>query len=198
MALNAAGFERFAAAAMETGLSGRDAVVATAIAAAESGLDNSAVGGPNSNGTRDWGGWQINDVHKGSGFDPAQGVRDLAYNAKWMHRISNGGKDWTPWSAYNNGRYARFLPNAVAAVTSLGAQLPAGEIVDNVTDAVGDAAKDAASAVTSPLEAIGGFVGALSDPHTWQRVGLIAGGTLAVVLAFVAIGKDTIVKGITP
>ncbi len=36
-------------------------------------------------------------------------LKDPETNVEWAYKISNGGTDWTPWSAYNNGSYRKFL-----------------------------------------------------------------------------------------
>ncbi len=80
---------------------------AVAVATAESGLVID--GRPSS--TDDWGLWQINKPSHPYAF--AQGnqkLYDPAYNtfvAKNIWRAA--GNSWSPWSAYNNGSYRRYL-----------------------------------------------------------------------------------------
>jgi hypothetical protein len=62
--------------------------------------------------------WQINDrAHP----DVSMAVADSpsgAARAAWQ--ISGHGRNWRPWSSFNSGSYARFLPRARAAVKELG------------------------------------------------------------------------------
>jgi hypothetical protein len=108
------------------GFGGNDLVVAVAVALAESGgrpgIDNA---GLNSDGSVDYGLWQINSVHTASGFDPAR-ASDPTYNAAWARRVFLGaGGNWTPWVTYNNGAYQQHL--AIARDAVAGGSPRAGE-----------------------------------------------------------------------
>ena len=74
-------------------------VVGEAIMRAESGARPDAIGGPNYNGTYDYGCWQINDTKRA--LDPDVGTKIAWY--KYNH------SGWSPWVAWKNGRYRRFL-----------------------------------------------------------------------------------------
>lgn len=101
-----------AAAARAAGFSGDTLVTMVAIAKAESGW-RTVAGPPNDNGTRDWGVWQINDVH-----NPSQAVKTtLAANAQAAREVYDK-QGLTAWSVYNSGTYRRFLDEARAAVNS--------------------------------------------------------------------------------
>jgi len=95
-----------------------NAAVGIAIALAESGGKSDAVhhnaGPPPS---IDRGLWQINsrfhpEVTDAQAFDPVAAT-DAA------RRISKAGTDWTPWAAFRNNAYARYLPAAQSAVARL-------------------------------------------------------------------------------
>lgn len=101
-------------AAYQAGFRGDDLITAVAVAMAESGgrpdINNA---GTNSNGTVDYGLWQINSIHGpdlGKVYDPYYNAR-LAYGI-WQDRDST----WAPWSAYNNGSYTKFIGQAKQAV----------------------------------------------------------------------------------
>jgi len=98
--------------------------LAIAVAAAESGLNPRAVNvnqGPTGCSctydcrNEDWGLFQINlachvDNLKRRGIiQKAEDLFDPATNIAAAILISNGGRYWTPWAAYNNGSYLRFL-----------------------------------------------------------------------------------------
>lgn len=111
------------ALARAAGLGSADAITATAIAAAESGLNPAAVGDVKlENGT--WGPsvglWQIRSVKseqgKGSARDAAQ-LTDPVFNAHSMAKISAYGTSFSPWSTYTSGAYQHYIPQARAAAT---------------------------------------------------------------------------------
>ncbi len=101
--------------AMEAGLDHERAVVATAIAWAESNLNPGAVGDEDL-ADHKWGPsiglWQVRSLraHLGTGQErDADRLRDPAFNARSMFTISRRGTDWSPWSVFGNGRYERHL-----------------------------------------------------------------------------------------
>lgn len=72
---------------------------AAAIMLAESGARPNAIGGPNYNGTYDYGCWQINNTKRA--LNPAVGTQIAWY--KYNH------SGWSPWVVYKTGAYKRFL-----------------------------------------------------------------------------------------
>lgn len=94
----------------------------TATVYAESAGYTEAVGGPNPNGTYDFGLFQLNSAHAGSmsqaefkalAFDPARAAvfaRKLYVNANYTLR---------PWYGYTNGSYKRHLPKAIVGVANM-------------------------------------------------------------------------------
>lgn len=77
---------------------------------AESGgnatIDNA---GTNRDGSTDYGLMQINSIHADMVGGNLEALRDPATNIKIAYSLSKGGTDWTPWSAYNNGKYLKWL-----------------------------------------------------------------------------------------
>ena len=55
----------------------------------------------NSNNTRDHGLFQINDIHRST--TDFTNIYDPVYNAQVAYRLSNGGKDFTPWGIGTSG-----------------------------------------------------------------------------------------------
>jgi lysozyme-like protein len=104
------------------------AVIAVAVGMAESYCQEHAKGhnGPTGgcpNGSVDRGLWQINSC-----YHPEVG-KHCAFkancNARAAKHISDHGKNWSPWSAYNSGAYRQFLEVAQQAVDQVwGAPLP--------------------------------------------------------------------------
>jgi hypothetical protein len=82
-----------------------DPELAAAVAMAESGGGNVLAVG---DGGTSFGLWQIHTPAHPQ-FS-AQALLDPNYNARAAFTISNQGADWSPWSAYNNGAYKRYLP----------------------------------------------------------------------------------------
>ncbi len=87
------------------------------IAKAESA--GGALGGPNTNGTYDYGIWQVNSSH---GFDPKRLLTDAQYNAQAAVQVFNGqaqstGNGFGAWSTYNG---SPSLQSDVAALLGSG------------------------------------------------------------------------------
>lgn len=70
-----------------------------AIMRAESGARPNAIGGPNYNGTFDYGCWQINNTPRA--LDPLTGTKIAWY--KYNH------SGWYPWTVYKTGAYLRYF-----------------------------------------------------------------------------------------
>lgn len=70
-----------------------------AIMRAESGARPNAIGGPNRNGTYDYGCWQINNTP--GALDPIAGTQIAWY--KFNH------SGWYPWTVYKTGAYLRYF-----------------------------------------------------------------------------------------
>jgi hypothetical protein len=86
-----------------------------AIALAESGGRIGAVGGPNSNGTYDYGLWQINSSH--SAYDRHSLLTDPLYNARAAVSIYQS-QGLSAWSTYTSGAYRSHLDAASKALVS--------------------------------------------------------------------------------
>jgi hypothetical protein len=86
-----------------------DPKLAAAIALAESGGATGAI--VRSSKEYSVGLWQINTrVHPYTVDD----MKDPQKNAAAAFKISHGGTNWKPWSAYNNGRYKIFQTGILA------------------------------------------------------------------------------------
>ena len=82
---------------------GSQANIALAIAQAESGLKYDAIG-KNTNGTLDVGLFQINDIHGHS----VEERLDIERNVEIAYELYERD-NWTPWVAFNNGSFKKFL-----------------------------------------------------------------------------------------
>lgn len=111
--------------AIKAGLDSERAIMATAIAWAESGLNPDAVG-DESLADEKWGPsvglWQIRSLraHLGTGQERDQRkLHDPDFNAASMVKISSSGANWAPWSVFGTGKYQEYLNDVRVAVTRL-------------------------------------------------------------------------------
>lgn len=134
--------------------------VAVAVALAESSGNSDALNDANSNGSSDYGLFQINSVH--AGLLNSHNWRDPADNARMAFAISSGGTNWRPWVAYTSGRYRAYLPRAKRATGS-----PVGSLPGAGSGAVPAGLPSASD---------------LLDGNTWLRFGyVIVGGVLILI-----------------
>lgn len=150
--------------AVQAGVTGQNATIATAIALAESGGDTDVIH-HNSNGSDDFGVWQINSVH--STLLNSHNWRDPSDNAAMMFSISNGGRNWSPWSTFKSGAYLAHMSAASAA--------PDTSVTGGVTTV---------GSTENPFTALQNFAQIISNPHTWARLGLVVGGGFLIMTAF--------------
>lgn len=150
--------------AKNAGVTGSNIAIATAIALAESGGDTDVVSKPNRNGTVDKGLWQINSVH--ADLLATYNYADPAQNAQMMFILSHNGTNWSAWSTYKSGAYLVHLPAAQAATPDTSGS---GSVntVSNSMD----------------FSAIQNFAKLISDPRTWQRMGMVIGGGVMILVA---------------
>jgi hypothetical protein len=88
---------------------GSDCRVALAVQRAENLAGKCEIYHYNSDGTLDWGYFQINTVHLKR---PGLNLRDLLdckANIDFAYQLFQESRGFTPWSTYNSGRYRQFL-----------------------------------------------------------------------------------------
>lgn len=152
--------KQIATAVIGAGFPTKDQATAVAIALAESG-GNPAATNRNSNGSTDYGLFQINSIHaailrSGSWSNP----NDNARMAKQVY--ADAGNSFRPWVAYTSGSYLAFVGRGRTAV---GVAPDWGEL-----QKWGD---------TKP--GLGAFVSIYTDTDLWVRVGMfVAGGMLII------------------
>lgn len=130
--------------------------------------------------------WQINvNVHP---YTKTQ-MQDPAQNATAAWKISNGGTNWKPWSAYNNGAYLLYLTQARTASkarTTDGGSTPqqsGGDVlIDELTGAV-----DSIQGITYPIAATKAWI---SDRNNIFRIVKVLAGGAIVVLGLKLIVKQ--------
>lgn len=154
----------------------QDVSLATAISFAESGGRVDAVGGPNKNGTYDYGLWQINSVHKA--YDKDKLLADPQYNANAAHEIFVG-QGWKAWSSFNNNSYAKFLGQAQSASS----QITGATAVTVPVSSDGQATPDGAN----PADQYSGITKVLwyvsNGNDFWKRVGIGLGGVSLLIIS---------------
>jgi hypothetical protein len=151
------------AAARAAGLSAAAAVVATAVALAESGGDDQVLGDvslQNSTWGPSVGIWQIRTLKSETGTGSDRDILALRGNpgrqAQAMRNISNGGTNWKPWSVFTSGAYRQYLGQAQGAGSSStagGAVTPVG--LDDITGGIGSTAAAAVDAARDLLVKLG-------------------------------------------
>lgn len=105
------------------GFSGEGLRIAYAVAMAESSGNARAHNPDVSTGDNSYGLFQINmlgamgpERRKQYGLNSNDDLYDPYVNAKVAYKMSNGGKNWQPWSTYKRGDYKKFLGGADVAV----------------------------------------------------------------------------------
>ncbi len=189
----------------EAGWNESDIPMGVAIALAESGGRTAALNTSNSNGSRDYGLFQINSVHKAllDRYD----WRDPVQNAAMARKIfEDAGRKWTPWSVYKSGSYKKFFTGKSESsagytiddgglVPNDSDGLPGGEewIVPNdsdgmPTDSSGDWAEN--TELGKPFSFFDlGFIG---TPMFWQRFGIGALGVALVITGIIIVFRQPI------
>jgi hypothetical protein len=190
--------------ARNAGFTGVHLVEAVSVALAESTGDASEIT-HDSNGTADYGLWQINSVH--TEYNTSQ-LLDPAYNAAAAFKLSKGGTDWSAWTTFHNQRAQAEIPAAVALINKSGSgdNLSVGKGGTTVTGAgfdwnpfnwPGDVAGGVGGVIGGTTDALGGIssaVNRLLSPTFWLRVGEWIAGAALVVLGLVLVFKRDIVQ----
>ena len=179
--------QQIAGYAKAAGFPQNEIPTAVAVALAESGGNPAAVNRANTNGSVDYGLFQINTVHgplltQGDKFDPAANAR-MAFTV-W----SRAGNKWTPWSVYKSGSYRAFMPQG-----TLGAASPAP-----VGSAPQSPAGDPAAA-TPPPTTVAGFIDTFTQQFAQGFAGLLIRLGLLVLgaaMVLVSVAKVTGVSNV--
>lgn len=107
----------------QAGFRGGGLKMAYAIAMAESAGNAKAHNGNSGTGDNSYGLFQINMLgsmgparRKQYGLSSNEDLFDPLTNAKIAFKMSNGGKNWTPWSTYNRGDYMKYYGDNGATV----------------------------------------------------------------------------------
>lgn len=164
-------------------ITAHNAVIAVAVALAESGGQIKRSDNPNKDGSYDWGPWQINDK--------AHAVSDTAktnVGANWAlaYQISDRGTNWTPWTTYKQGKYLAFMAQAQAGVNN-----PDGSYQDQKE--IPNTPGSAAASIASDL-----LPDSWKQAATWIRVGEAVAGVILLGLVIVSIVGAQRIAGMVP
>jgi hypothetical protein len=88
---------------------GSDCRIALAIQRAENPQGKCEIYHYNSDGTLDWGYFQINTVHLQRPNLNLRDLLDCKANIDFAYQLFQEKHGFTPWSTFNNGRYRQFL-----------------------------------------------------------------------------------------
>lgn len=159
--------------------------VGIGIAMAESGGDPTVRGGPNRNGTYDYGLFQINSIHNPT----AQNWADPVVNAAMALKVyREAGNKWIPWSTYKAGTHHKFMTEASRTAGDMNRSGEFGEAWKNAAPAdlrlINAATSAAAAAAASPA---GQLVGALISPVLWRTVLVVLIAVVLIVAGIVVV-----------
>lgn len=179
-----------AKAAKAAGFPDNFLATAVAVALAESSGNPTATH-RNTNGTTDYGLWQINSIHK---TDLANGKwSDPTDNARMAYAVfRRAGNSWWPWSAFKSGRHAQYMSRGNEAVRAINAN-PLN--VSN-TFYSGDSStvtSNTALGVSGALKGVEIALNLLTQKNFWIRLGLIWGGILLAIAGMIWLGKSFVV-----
>jgi len=182
--------------ARAAGWSGDGLVMIVAIALRESGGQPSVIGdidNPHA-GCRSYGLVQINVCPTGTAGGNNAGnpwrmnptsLLDPVTNFRAAYEMSNGGKNFGPWTTYRSG----IAPADTARVRAALAGDP------SATSSTGDPTPGAALTSATPGPADGyAIFGWLTKWETWQRILLIMGGGAAIVAGVLIYKRETVGK----
>lgn len=166
--------QQIAGAASAAGFSGSNLTIAVAVALAESGGNPNAINN-NTNGSTDYGLWQINTVHgsllnQGNKFDPTD-------NAKMAYVVWKGS-GWSAWTTYNTGAYRAFMGKAALASGS-----------PTVPPSGGQAVSTTPTGIVGGTQNIISFFNLVGSPQLWANI-----GKLVLGCAFLVAGTLLLVK----
>lgn len=168
-----------AGAASSAGFTGSDLVTAVAIALAESSGETNVIGplpsGKNTDGTSDYGLFQINSSHKTL---LAQGNwKDPIANAKMAYSLYVArGRTFKDWTTYTTGSYLLHMPAAQIGVNTKSNPSSANTSTSDTT----------ATGVNSAS-----FISNLTNAETWRRTGEILLGGILILIAVTGLIEST-------
>jgi hypothetical protein len=154
--------------------------VMVAVGLAESGGNVHATH-VNSNGSTDYGVWQVNSIH---GFN-TETLLTLDGNAAAAKTVYDK-QGLRAWSTYNSGSYRKY-----AAAGQQGAASPDATASAPTSNVQGFGIPGAGT--IDWLQKAGGY---LTSGDFWKRVGLVVGGTILLIAGFVMFAKTEVARNV--
>lgn len=185
--------EEIAGWAKGAGFPQNEIATAVAVALAESGGRIDAIGGPNFDGSFDYGVWQINEKAHPEKFAAAEGQWWSVFNAQMAFKVwqERGGR-WTPWSVYNSGAYRLYLARGEKA-----AQNPHTPTVNDPSavkeiNVLGESITQMGNAVKAIAGAVVKAGGWLSESENWVRVAQVGIGAGLLIAAITVVIRPAV------
>lgn len=157
----------------------RDLTIAVAVALAESkGVTNATNRNTDARKTTDLGVWQINNywhsdlIAKGNWSDPASNAA-MAYTIK----TTRGG--WSQWTTFKTGSYFAFMARAEKAASA---------VQSGTIPTMGPGPNDPAANMDGDSSDGNSGLKALTNPHSYLRLGMIITGAAFILVALVMLG----------
>jgi len=192
--------QQIAGYAKAAGFPPGEIATATAVALAESGGETTATNNKNTNGSIDYGLWQINTVHgsllnQGDKFNPLDNARMAL--VVWQR----AGNKWTPWTVYKTSAYRTHMG---AATMGAAAPIDPQELVGSPGDTstvpagttVGSSPLDMLGPIGTALGSVVGIFNRLTSGSLWLRIGAFMLGSWLLILSLLRLsGTDKVIMG---
>jgi hypothetical protein len=176
--------------AIQAGFSGADLQKAVAIAIAESGGRVDATN-HNTNGSTDYGVWQINSIHADEFAKYPQWWS--VENADMAHDIyAAAGNSFSPWTTYTSGAYQMYMSRAATAAGAPDKGNVTGGPQDTTTVTEIPGVTSIATSLSAFSQGLAGIAKWVGTPSNWERVGLVLIGGALVVGALVMIADQAV------
>lgn len=178
--------------AQQAGFTGPDLSTAVAVSIAEDTARRIDATHRNSDGSTDYGLWQINDKAHPDLFTQYPQWWS-ATNAMMAHSIVQNGGGWNAWTTYKSGAYKQYLTRASQAVGTFAGSSAAGTAGDQQTGQV-----DTTNVLTSIGNSVSTIAGDvykaaawLASPHNWARIAFVALGGIILIGTVVKVSSQS-------
>lgn len=188
---------QIAGVAAAAGWTGKDLIIAVAVALAESSGNINATH-INADGSVDRGLWQLNnrtvpDVGGVNGI-----IFDPKVNASFAYKLWET-RGWQPWSTYNNGDYKQHLQAATDAVQHPEQPIVSiGDKIANSATSTFDAMASLAKAVVSIAQGFVKGIAWISNSDNWVRVAQVVLGGALLVMALNVVARPLVNQAAAP
>lgn len=177
---------QIAKAMHSAGFTPDELTVGTAVALAESG-GRTNVTNSNTNGSVDYGLFQINSVH--DSILQSGDWRDPTDNARMAQDVfNNAANSWSPWVTYDTGDYRQELDRARTGV----AQYGQNKGIDVPTGNSGQGSSNNGQQSSSfNMPNVGEFFSMVTNPTFWVRLLMVFAGGIVLVIGIYQLATST-------